>query len=143
MRAVTLLVGILSLAGSAAEAQRVAFDRNAYRLHSIGQRLATSVRVTDASGRAVAKPAMVFRVLDPTVATVTPRGEVISRKEGLTRVWAISGRDSAYAFVMVEQRAARFAFSPAVLRLDALTARVPLRVNVSDSAGAPIAGNSS
>ena len=124
-------------------AQTVTFDRPAYRLHSIGQRLVTTVRVTDASGRPVRNATPVFRVADPTVATVSARGEVVSRKSGLTRIWAIAGRDSGSAFVMVEQRAARFAFSPAVLRIDALKATEKLSVQISDSAGVPIAGANS
>jgi hypothetical protein len=143
MRAVAA-AGVLLL-GSAAQAaaQRVAFDRPAYRLHSIGQRLATTVHVTDASGRRVGNVQTVFRVADPSIATVSARGEVTSLKTGLTRLWAIAGDDSASAFVMVEQRAARFAFSPASPRIDALKAKVPLKVQISDSAGVPIAGAAS
>src|SRR4051812_17481261 len=110
MRAAAFLVLSLGVAGSAAHAQRVAFERPAYRLHSIGQRLTT--RVFDGSGRALAGPSVAFRADDPSVATVTARGEVVSRKEGFTRVWAKNGRDSASTFITVEQRAARFAFSP-------------------------------
>jgi hypothetical protein len=139
MRAAAFLVLSLAFTGSAVQAQRVTFDRPAYRLHSIGQRL--TVRVLDGAGRAIPNPT--FRADDPSIATVNPRGEVISRKEGFTKVWAKNGRDSASAFVTVEQRAARFAFSPTTVRFDALTARIPLRVQVSDSAGVPIAGNGS
>ena len=138
------VAGVL-LMGVAGQAygQQVAFDRPGYRLHSIGQRLATTARVTDASGRQVANAPTVFRVADTTIATVTPRGEVVSRKTGYTRIWAIAGRDSGSAFVVVEQRAARFAFSPSVLQIDALKATVPLTVQISDSAGVPIAGATS
>ena len=139
MRAAVFLALSLAFTGSAVQAQRVTFDRPAYRLHSIGQRL--TVRVIDGAGRAVPNPT--FRADDPSIATVNPRGEVVSRKEGFTKVWAKNGRDSASAFVQVEQRAARFAFSPTTVRFDALTARIPLRVQVSDSAGVPIAGNGS
>jgi hypothetical protein len=130
---------LLPFAGHAT-AQRVEFDRPAYRLHSIGQRLPTSVRVLDASGRRIANAQTVFHVADSTVVTVTPRGEVVSRKSGYTRIWAIAGRDSGSAFVTVDPRAARFAFSPSILRIDALRGTVPLIVQVSDSAGVPIAG---
>src|SRR6185503_12168221 len=40
-------------------------------------------------------------------------------------------------------RAARFAFSPSVLRIDALRATVPITVQISDSAGVPVAGATS
>src|SRR4051812_19951408 len=141
MRAAAFLVVSLAITGSALQAQRVAFERPAYRLHSIGQRLTT--RVVDGAGRPLAGPSVAFRAEDPSIATVTPRGEVVSRREGFTRVWAKNGRDSASTFVTVEQRAARFAFSPTTVRFDALTARIPLRVQVSDSAGVPIPGNGS
>jgi hypothetical protein len=133
---------LMSVAGQAS-GQQVAFDRPGYRLHSIGQRLTTRARVTDASGRQVSNAPTVFRIADTTIATVTPRGEVVSRKTGYTRIWAISGRDSGSAFVVVEQRAARFAFSPSVLQIDALKATVPLTVQISDSAGVPIEGATS
>src|SRR5689334_19746433 len=132
----------MAFAGQAA-AQRVEFDRPAYRLHSIGQRLPTTVRVTDASGRRIANAQTIYHVADSTIVTVTARGEVVSRKSGYTRIWAIAGRDSGSAFVTVDPRAARFAFSPAVLRIDALRGSVPLIVQVSDSAGVPIAGATS
>jgi hypothetical protein len=134
-----LLMGVAGQASS----QQVAFDRPGYRLHSIGQRITTTVRVTDESGRPVSNAPTVYRVADPTIATVTPRGEVVSRKTGYTRIWAIAGRDSGSAFVVVEQRAARFAFSPSVLQIDALKASVPLTVQISDSAGVPIEGATS
>jgi hypothetical protein len=137
--------GVLMLSAMAhAHAQRVEFDRSGYRLTSIGQRLTTTVRVTDASGRPVANAPMVFRVADPTIASVSTRGELVSKKTGVTRVWAVAGKDSGSAYVMVDQRAARFVFSPAVLRIDALRGTpVALAVQVSDSAGVPIPGATS
>ena len=132
-----LLLGVVARA----DAQRVEFDRPAgYRMTSIGQRVLISVRVTDASGRQIPNATTVFRVADPSVASVTARGEVVSRKPGLTRVWAIAGRDSGSTFVTVEPRAAKFTFSPSVLQIDALKATVPLTVQISDSAGVPITG---
>src|SRR5690348_9196413 len=89
---------LVSAIGHAA-AQRVEFDRPGYRLNSIGQRLATTVRVTDASGKVVPNPQTVFRVADPTIASITARGEVVSRKSGYTRIWAVAGKDSGSAYV--------------------------------------------
>ncbi len=74
------------------------------------------------------------------MATVSPRGEVVSRRVGNTFVWAVAGRDSASAIVLVEQWPARFSFAPATLKLDALGAKVALKIQASDAAGNPIAG---
>src|SRR5258708_4306713 len=135
-----LSVVFISLAPARADPQKVVFDRLGYRLTSIGQKVATTAKVVDASGRLVPNARIIFRFTDPSVAAVSSRGEVVSRKTGRTYVWAISGSDSASAIVLVEQWAAKYAFSPALLRFDALSAKAPLKVEVSDSAGHPIAG---
>jgi hypothetical protein len=140
MRSVAIAAFLLLPFARQAVAQRVEFDRPAYRLHSIGQRLPTTVRVTDASGRRIANVQAIYHSADSSIVTVTPRGEVVSRKSGYTRIWAIAGKDSGSAFVTVDPRAARFAFSPSVLRIDALRGTAQLVVQVSDSAGVPIAG---
>ena len=140
-RAAAVLAAIMGMA-SAAEAQRVQMPVG-YRLTWIGARWQADARVIDSRGQPVANAPLTFRVADPTVATVTGRGEVTARKPGNTRLWAISGRDSASALIVVEQWPARFTFSPSVVRFDAHDARQPLRVLASDSAGVPIVGGTS
>ena len=135
-----LSVVLISLTPARVEPQKVVFDRLGYRLTSIGSKVVTTARVVDASGRPVPNARITFRVADPSVAAVSSQGEVVSRKTGRTYVWAISGKDSASAIVLVEQWAAKYAFTPALLRFDALSAKSPLKVEVSDSAGHPIAG---
>lgn len=138
----SIVVVALSLLAADASAQRIQMPVG-YRLTWIGARWQVGARVVDpGTGRAVAAP-LAYRMSDPTIASVNNRGEVVARKPGRTSVWAVSGRDSASALIMVEQWPARFAFSPASLRLDALGMRQPIRVVASDSAGVPIVGGAS
>src|SRR5207237_2659488 len=89
----------LALSSAPLSAQRVVFDRQGYRLQSIGERVTAVARVVDNGGRQVPNPRITFRVVDPSVATVSPRGEMVSKKVGNTFVWAVAGRDSASAIV--------------------------------------------
>jgi hypothetical protein len=139
LRAVLPFAALVSSAAPSL-AQRVLFDHTGYRLRSIGERVTAVVRVVDNGGRQVSNPAITFHVADPTVASVSPRGEVVSRRVGNTFVWAVAGRDSASAIVLVEQWPAKFSFAPATLKLDALGAKVALKIQASDAAGNPIAG---
>jgi len=131
-------LGILAPLASAAG--QVRFDRTGYRLTSIGERVTASARVGAGQGQSGAS--IRWRVADPTVATVTPAGVVVSRKVGYTRLWAVSGKDSASALILVDQWAAKYDFYPAIVRLDAKGARAPLRIQVRDAAGHPIASAS-
>jgi hypothetical protein len=132
---IALLVALVPL--SIANAQ-VRFERTGYRLTSIGERLAVSARVVDARRRPVANANIRWRIADPTIATVNPQGVVVSRRAGYTKLWAVAGRDSASALILVDQWAAKFDFSPSVVRFDAVGAKLPLRVLVRDAAGHPI-----
>jgi hypothetical protein len=138
-RASTIVAALSALAGTA-RAQRIQMPVG-YRLTWIGARWQADARVTDASGRPTNAP-LSYRMDDVAVASVSPRGEVTARKPGHTRLWAVSGRDSASALIVVEQWPARFSFSPAIVRFDALASHQPLRVLASDSAGVPIVGGS-
>lgn len=130
------------VAAGTAHAQRVQMPVG-YRLTWIGARWNPGARVVDArTGRPIATT-LSYRVADPEIANVTPRGDVTARKPGRTRLWAVAGRDSASALIVVEQWPARFTFSPNVLRFDAENATQPLRVLASDSAGVPIVGGTS
>jgi hypothetical protein len=129
----------LCVAGLRLDAQ-VTFERAGYRLTSLGERMTVSGRVVDASRRPVSSTSIRWRIADPSIATVTAQGVVVSRKVGNTKLWAIAGEDSASALILVDQWAAKFDFAPAVLRLDAVGAKAPLRIIVRDAGGHPIAG---
>jgi hypothetical protein len=136
-----LALGLLCTAvlPAVTQAQGVRFERTGFRMTSIGERITLSGRVLDARRRPVATGRVRFRVADPSIASVTPQGVVVSRKTGNTRLWAISGQDSTSALIVVDQWAAKFDFSPAQLRLDAVGAKVPLRIAVRDAEGHLIA----
>jgi hypothetical protein len=118
---------------------QVQFERAGFRLTSIGERLTVSGRVVDASRRPVATSSIRWRVADPSIASVTPQGVVVSKKVGNTKLWAVTGDDSASALILVDQWAAKFDFIPAALRLDAKGEKKPLRIIVRDAGGFPIA----
>ena len=126
---------LVALIATPAAAQRVRFERTGYRLTSIGERTPALARVYDASRRPVANARIRYHVADSTIATVTPAGIVVSRKPGYTKLWAVAGRDSSSALILVDQWAAKFDFTPALVRFDAVGSRLPLRVLVRDAAG--------
>jgi hypothetical protein len=134
--ALTLLVASHALGAQ----QRVQFERTGYRLTSLGARVSLTARVYDAKRRAVPNAPIAWRISDSAVASVSPQGIVVSRKPGYTKVWAVSGRDSASALILVDQWAAKFGFLPAIVRLDAIGTRMPLRVEMRDAAGHAIPG---
>jgi hypothetical protein len=135
-----ILMAALALNAREGAAQRVTM-RVGYKLTFIGDKVAVDARVADNAGRPVTNASLAFRMADPAIASVSPRGEVVAKKPGSTRVWAVSGRDSAFSYIVVEQWASRFAFTPATVRLDAIGAKQPLKVVVSDAAGVPVAGS--
>src|SRR4051812_12213456 len=102
--ALTLLVS------TTLQAQRVQFERTGYRLTSLGARVSLTARVYDSQRRAVPNAPIAWRISDSAVASVTRQGVVVSRKPGYTKVWAISGSDSASALILVDQWAAKFSF---------------------------------
>jgi hypothetical protein len=121
------------------QAARVVFERTGYRLTSLGARVSVSARVFDARRRAVPTAPIAWRMADSAIARVSPSGVVQSRRVGRTKLWAISGQDSASALILVDQWAAKFDFAPSRLRFDAVGAKLPLRIRVRDAAGNPIA----
>ena len=133
--AVALAAALLTSPVSSLQSQGVRFERTGFRMTSIGERIALTGRVLDARRRPVATGRIRWRVADPTIASVNPQGVVVSRKTGNTRLWAISGRDSTSALIVVDQWAAKFEFAPALVRLDAVGAKTPLRINVRDAEG--------
>lgn len=122
----------------ASEAQ-VTFERAGYRLTSIGERITVQGRVVDSRRQPVSSASIRWRVADPSIATVTPQGVLVSRRVGNTKLWAVAGDDSASALILVDQWAAKFDFLPPTIRLDSKGAKAPLRIIVRDAAGHPIA----
>ena len=114
---------------------QVRFERTGFRLTSIGERIAVSGRVLDSRRRPVPSTQIRWRISDPTVASVSREGVVVSRKAGNTRLWAVAGEDSASALIVVDQWAAKFEFVPALVRLDAVGAKAPVRIQVKDAEG--------
>jgi hypothetical protein len=117
----------------------VRFERTGYRLTSLGERMAVSARLVDARRRPVSNARIRWRIADSSIATVTPAGIVVSRRPGYTKLWAVAGQDSASALILVDQWAAKFDFSPSIVRFDAVSTKVPLKVQVRDAAGHLIA----
>jgi hypothetical protein len=136
LRASMLMAAVSALAGTA-RAQRIDMPVG-YRLTWIGARWQAGARVLDPRTRQPVPATITYRIADPAVASVSPRGEVTARKAGTTRLWAVAGRDSAFALIQVQPLPARFTFSPSVIRFDAFGARQAVRVLASDSAGVAI-----
>jgi len=114
---------------------RVVFERTGYRLTALGAKVAVSARVLDARRRAVPSAAVAYRTSDPNIAIVTTKGVVQSKKVGRTKVWAVSGTDSASALIVVDQWASTFAFTPSPVKFDAIGAKAALQVQLRDAAG--------
>lgn len=131
-----LLLALMPLQAIAAQ---VRFERTGYRLTSLGERMAVSARLVDARRRPVSNARIRWRIADSSIATVTPAGIVVSRRPGYTKLWAVAGQDSASALILVDQWAAKFDFSPSIVRFDAVSSKVPLKVQVRDAAGHLIA----
>jgi hypothetical protein len=134
-----MLLAALAVGARESDAQRVSM-RVGFRLTYIGMRVNADAKVLDNSGRPVASAPLAYRITDPTIASVSPNGEVVAKKPGDARLWAISGNDSAYAYIQVQQQASRFAFTPGFVRLDAIGGRQAIKILKSDAAGVPIAG---
>ena len=133
---------LLSALGSRLSAQtgQVVFERTGYRLTSLGGRVSVAARVVDGRRRAVPNAPIAWRIEDSAVAVVNNRGEVQSRRVGRTRLWAVSGRDSASALILVDQWAARFAFQPAVLSFATMKETRTVQMVARDASGNAIPG---
>jgi len=136
-----ILMAAVALSSHQSAAQRITVARPVgYRLTFIGDKVSVDARVVDDAGRPIANAALTYHIADPTIASVSTRGEVTARSPGNTKVWAVSGRDSTSSPILVEPWASKFAFTPAAVRLDALGTRQVLKVFASDAGGVPIAG---
>ena len=127
-------LALLTIPMRAADAQ-VRFERTGYRLTSIGEQMPVSARLVGSPRRPVANAKIRWRIADSSIATVSQSGIVVSRSSGYTKLWAVAGDDSASALILVDQWAAKFEFSPPLVRFDAVGSKLPLRVSVRDAAG--------
>ena len=108
-----ILMAALALNVQQAAAQNVKM-RVGYRVTFIGDHVGVdglNARVVDNAGRPVANARLAYRSADPAIAAVTPAGEVVARRAGSTKVWAVYGRDSASSLILVEQWASDGAYS--------------------------------
>lgn len=138
--ALTPAAFLVPAASLAAQETQVVFERTGYRLTAIGASVSVGARVLDGRRRPVPNAPITWRIQDPDIAGVSNRGEVVSRRVGRTRVWAVSGRDSASALILVDQWAASFAFNPPVLRFAAVGENRPIQVQARDASGNAIPG---
>ena len=121
--------------GAQGDAVRVQFERTGYRLTALGAKVSVSARVLDARRRAVPNTPIAYRTSNPDIAVVSAQGVVQSKRVGRTRVWAVSGRDSASALIVVDQWATTFGFAPASVMFDAIGVQQALRIQLKDAAG--------
>ena len=137
-RVALLCLGASIVSAPSAQSQgsgRVEFERTGYRLTALNAKVSVSARLVDARRRAVPNAPIAYRTSDPTIAVVTPQGVVQSKKVGRTRVWAVSGKDSASAIIVVDQWASTFAFTPSPVAFDAIGLQTPLQVQLRDASG--------
>src|SRR5258705_2875345 len=135
------LVALLGLAsrGNVQMGRHVVLDRFSYRLGSIGETVAANAGVLDASLRLVPNATIVWRIDHPAIATVSPRGIVRARAVGQTRLWAVVGRDSAAAVILVMVSGNTIDFSPSPMRFEEDGHRLQLRIQLLDATGAALA----
>ncbi len=134
-----VVVALLALAAMAvplgAQGRRVVFNRFGYRLNSVGESVAVSAGVLDSLLRPEPNAVLAWRIEHPTIATVNTRGVVTARRIGYTRLWAISGRDSAAAIILVRVDAYTIEFTPSPMRLDPDGTSVPIRIRLVAGTG--------
>ena len=134
--ALVVLVGLASR-GSAQD-RRVIIDRVGYRFGSVGETVAAKAGVLDASLIPVPNARIRWRIDHPAIATVSRRGIVRARAVGYTRLWAVSGRDSGSAVILVKVSRNLIDFSPSPLRFEKVGQRRLLRIQlVYATASAP------
>ena len=98
----------------------VALDTNVVNL-KVGDIAAVGARALEARRRQPSDPPVVWWSSDSNVATVTD-GLVTGVGTGIARAWAKSGKDSAFAVVVVSAKPVRYGIVPTVLAFDALGA---------------------
>jgi len=137
-RSSALLIALVAAAATtpaSAQERRVIFDRFEYRLTGVGQTVTAKVGVLDALLRPMPSAPIAWRTDNPATATVSSRGVVQAKSVGITRLWAISGRDSAFATIAVVRPVNTIEFDPGLLRLESTGARLALKILVRDASG--------
>ena len=122
--------------GLAQRGRLVLVERAEYRLVGIGETVTVTADAFDQQLRVESSPRISWRIDNPSVATVSPRGVVTALTVGSTRLWALSGRDSASTTVVVSLSPNTIDFTPALVRFEAAGSRLAVRIRVRDSAGA-------
>ena len=123
------------------EPRIMALARGIYRLTSLGDSAVLTARIFGDNFKIIANETIVWRSEDGAIAEAAPSGAVTAIGNGTTKVWAVAGKDSVFAVVMVEQRAAKLGFTPTTLVLNALGAVVPVRAEQRDARGNPLRGD--
>ena len=117
------------------QARRVAVDPDVVNFSRRGDQLILAGRVYRGTALASDTGRFAWRAMDSTVAAVGEDGVVTARGDGVTRIWGVSGTDSAFAVIVVQTPVAPavVTVTPAQLRFSALTAVSELAVRTSDT----------
>ena len=127
---------------AASDQRVVALSRGLYRLTAIGDSAVLSARIFGENFKPLAGEPIEWHSEDEGIATAGPTGAVVAMRNGTTRVWARSGKDSVFAVVTIEQRAAKLAWNVAnPLIFDAIGASASLRAEQRDARGTPVRGD--
>ncbi len=121
-------------------ADTVTLDSAAVHFASLGDTVTLVATGRDARGAAIAGATVAFASSDTGVVAVSAGGRVTARANGTATLRAVLDRDTAAAEVTVQQALTRWTFSPASLRLDALTATDTVVATGHDARGNGIAG---
>ena len=103
----------------------VALDTSVVSL-KVGDIAAVGARALEERRRQNAGPAVTWWSSDSNVATVSPTGLVTGVGTGIARAWAKSGKDSAFAVVVVAAKPVRYGVVPSIVVFDALGATAEL-----------------
>ncbi len=119
-------------------ARRVAVDPDVVNFSRRGDALILAGRVYQGNVLAADSAGFAWHAVDSTVASVTPDGVVTARGDGVTRVWGVSGGDSAFTVIVVQTPAAPTAvtLTPGRLQFSALTAGAILAAHSTDTLAA-------
>lgn len=138
-RAFPLAIGVVVLGGCLGErsggVRRVSVDPDVVNFSRQGDQLILAGRVYRGNVLATDSSRFAWRATDSTIADVTPDGVVTARGDGVTRIWGVSGTDSAFAVVVVQVPVAPVVVTvaPGRLQFSALTAAAQLNVSSSDT----------
>jgi hypothetical protein len=102
-----------------------------------GDRRPLAAKALDPAHNPVTDARYVWRSADTSVATVQD-GVVTAMKDGITRIWAVSGVDSSFAVAVVQiPRVVTLTLQPALTRFESLGDTTTLALNNPDSLVGP------